>query len=239
MVLNAVDGIALSTPEDIHLSATGIINQVAGDSINLSTQKNLLGQALGKVSLFAAQGGIKAIAAQSKIEIQAQSDALDVLAKKGITISSTDDKIIISSPKEIVITGASSQITLNGSGIFPKTGGKFQVNAGQHIFQGGASASASAQLPASNPMKGALDLLKSYGGQNFFKDTGFKVIDSLGKQVSGKLNANGFAQVNGIAPGPAKVEFETDPSSSWVQGSHFNRDYTWSQEVVGGVMWFR
>ena len=238
MVLNAVDGIALSTPEDIHLSATGIINQVAGDSINLSTQKNLLGQALGKVSLFAAQGGIKAIAAQSKIEIQAQSDALDVLAKKGITISSTDDKIIISSPKEIVITGASSQITLNGSGIFPKTGGKFQVNAGQHIFQGGASASASAQLPASNPMKGALDLLKSYGGQNFFKDTGFKVIDSLGKQVSGKLNANGFAQVNGIAPGPAKVEFETDPSSSWVQGSHFNRDYTWSQEVVGGVTGF-
>ena len=58
--------------------------------------------------------------------------------------------------------------------------------------------------------------------------TGFKVIDSFGKQVSGKLDGNGFAQVTGIAPGPAKVEFETDPRSAWDKASHFNRDYTWS-----------
>ncbi|WP_151812596.1 type VI secretion system Vgr family protein, partial [Acinetobacter bereziniae] len=77
MLLSSVDGIALSTPEDIHLSATGIINHSAGDSINLSTQKNLLGHALGKVSLFAAQGGINFIAAQGKFNIQAQADALD------------------------------------------------------------------------------------------------------------------------------------------------------------------
>ena len=238
MLLSSVDGIALSTPEDIHLSATGIINHTAGDSINLSTQKNLLGQALGKVSLFAVQGGIKAIAAQSKVEIQAQSDALDVFAKLGITISSTEDRIEISSPKEVLITGGSSQIALNGSGIFPKTGGKFEVNAGQHTFKPGASVSKSAQLPPSNPLKGALDLLKSYGGQDFFKQTGFKVIDSFGKQVSGKLDGNGFAQVTGIAPGPAKVEFETDPRSAWDKASHFNRDYTWSEEVVGGATSF-
>ncbi len=100
-----------------------------------------MGQALGKVSLFAAQGGIKAIAAQGKVEIQAQSDALDVFAKLGITISSTEDRIEISSPKEVLITGGSSQIALNRSGIFPKTGGKFEVNAGQHMFKGGAKVS--------------------------------------------------------------------------------------------------
>lgn len=138
----------------------------------------------------------------------------------------------------MLITGGSSQIALNGSGIFPKTGGKFEVNAGQHTFKPGASVSKSAQLPPSNPLKGALDLLKSYGGQDFFKQTGFKVIDSFGKQVSGKLDGNGFAQVTGIAPGPAKVEFETDPRSAWDKASHFNRDYTWSEEVVGGATSF-
>ncbi|RKG54032.1 type VI secretion system tip protein VgrG [Acinetobacter cumulans] len=235
LLLNAVDGIALSTPEDIHLSATGMINQVAADSISLSSQKNIVGQALGKVSLFAAQGGIKAIAAQSKIEIQAQADALDILAKKGIVISSTEDKIEISSPKEIVITGASSQITLNGSGILAKTGGKFEVNAGQHVFKPASSVSTSAQLPASNPMKGALELLKSYGGKDFFSGTGFKVIDALGKQVAGKLDGNGFAQVTGIAPGPAKVEFDKDPRSAWDQASHFKRDYQWAEKVVPGA----
>ena len=137
LLLSSPDGIALSTPEDIHLSADAQINQIAGDSINFSTQKNLIAHAQNKLSLFTAQGGIKAIAAQGKVEIQAQSDALDIFAKLGIKISSTEDRIEISSPKEVVITGASSQLTLNGSGIFPKTGGKFQVNAGQHIFQSG------------------------------------------------------------------------------------------------------
>ncbi|MDC4808454.1 type VI secretion system tip protein VgrG [Acinetobacter baumannii] len=239
LLLSSPDGIALSTSEDIHMSADAQINQIAGDSINISTQKNVIAHAQNRLSLFAAQSGLKAVAAQGKVEIQAQADALDVLSKLGITISSTDDKVIISSPKEVKITGGSSQITLNGSGIFPKTGGKFQVNAGQHLFMGGASANASApELPKAKPMQGALELLRSYGGDNFFKQNSYKVIDSLGKQITGKLDGNGFAQVTGIAPGPAKVVFEKDNTSAWLQSSDFKRNYTWAEPVksVQGLM---
>ncbi|HEO1766867.1 type VI secretion system tip protein VgrG [Acinetobacter baumannii] len=239
LLLSSPDGIALSTSEDIHMSADAQINQIAGDSINISTQKNVIAHAQNRLSLFAAQSGLKAVAAQGKVEIQAQADALDVLSKLGITISSTDDKVIISSPKEVKITGGSSQITLNGSGIFPKTGGKFQVNAGQHLFMGGASANANApELPKAKPMQGALELLRSYGGDNFFKQNSYKVIDSLGKQITGKLDGNGFAQVTGIAPGPAKVVFEKDNTSAWLQSSDFNRKYTWAEPVksVQGLM---
>ncbi|MGQ0770298.1 type VI secretion system Vgr family protein [Acinetobacter baumannii] len=239
LLLSSPDGIALSTSEDIHMSADAQINQIAGDSINISTQKNVIAHAQNRLSLFAAQSGLKAVAAQGKVEIQAQADALDVLSKLGITISSTDDKVIISSPKEVKITGGSSQITLNGSGIFPKTGGKFQVNAGQHLFMGGASANANApELPKAKPMQGALELLRSYGGDNFFKQNSYKVIDSLGKQITGKLDGNGFAQVTGIAPGPAKVVFEKDNTSAWLQSSDFKRNYTWAEPVksVQGLM---
>ncbi|ENO6553570.1 type VI secretion system tip protein VgrG [Acinetobacter baumannii] len=239
LLLSSPDGIALSSSEDIHISADAQINQIAGDSINISTQKNVIAHAQNRLSLFAAQSGLKAVAAQGKVEIQAQADALDVLSKLGITISSTDDKVIISSPKEVKITGGSSQITLNGSGIFPKTGGKFQVNAGQHFFMGGASANASApELPKAKPMQGALELLRSYGGDNFFKQNSYKVIDSLGKQITGKLDGNGFAQVTGIAPGPAKVVFEKDNTSAWLQSSDFKRNYTWAEPVksVQGLM---
>ncbi|MDC5160714.1 type VI secretion system tip protein VgrG [Acinetobacter baumannii] len=239
LLLSSPDGIALSSSEDIHISADAQINQIAGDSINISTQKNVIAHAQNRLSLFAAQSGLKAVAAQGKVEIQAQADALDVLSKLGITISSTDDKVIISSPKEVKITGGSSQITLNGSGIFPKTGGKFQVNAGQHLFMGGASANASApELPKAKPMQGALELLRSYGGDNFFKQNSYKVIDSLGKQITGKLDGNGFAQVTGIAPGPAKVVFEKDNTSAWLQSSDFKRNYTWTEPVksVQGLM---
>ncbi|WP_247790726.1 type VI secretion system tip protein TssI/VgrG [Acinetobacter baumannii] len=239
LLLSSPDGIALSSSEDIHISADAQINQIAGDSINISTQKNVIAHAQNRLSLFAAQSGLKAVAAQGKVEIQAQADALDVLSKLGITISSTDDKVIISSPKEVKITGGSSQITLNGSGIFPKTGGKFQVNAGQHLFMAGASANASApELPKAKPMQGALELLRSYGGDNFFKQNSYKVIDSLGKQITGKLDGNGFAQITGIAPGPAKVVFEKDNTSAWLQSSDFKRNYTWAEPVksVQGLM---
>ncbi|ENX33801.1 hypothetical protein F889_02464 [Acinetobacter colistiniresistens] len=139
LLLSSPAGIGLSSNEDIHLSADGQINQFAGDSINLSTQKNLVAHVSGKASLFAAQGGIKQVAAKGKFEMLAQAEGMDFLAKQGIQIISTEDRIEITSPKEIVITAASSQIKLNGSGIFPITGGKFEVKAGQHLFMGGAS----------------------------------------------------------------------------------------------------
>lgn len=231
LLLSSPDGIALSTPEDIHVSADAQINHFAGDSINFSTQKNFITQAQNKLSLFAAQGGMKAVAAQGKVEVQAQSDALDVLAKMGITISSTSDKVVISSPKEVQITGASSQITLNGSGIFPKTGGKFQVNAGQHIFQGGAGASAQSSLPP--PPKGGqgvLELLHDYAHGDVVKQGGYTVIDSLGKQFKGQLDDKGFVRVSGLSTGAAKVVFEDDKRNPWDEASDFNRPPMWPNE---------
>ncbi|MDC5481976.1 type VI secretion system Vgr family protein [Acinetobacter baumannii] len=231
LLLSSPDGIALSSSEDIHISADAQINQIAGDSINISTQKNVIAHAQNRLSLFAAQSGLKAIAAQGKVEIQAQSDALDVLANKGITISSTEDCIEISSPKEIVITGASSQITLNGSGIFPKTGGKFQVNAGQHVFQGGASASVQSSLPP--PPKrgqGVLELFHEYAHGEFVKQGGYTVTDSLGKQFKGQLDDKGFVRVSGLATGSAKIVFEEDKRNPWDEASDFKRPPMWPSD---------
>ncbi|MDN8286229.1 type VI secretion system Vgr family protein [Acinetobacter baumannii] len=231
LLLSSPDGIALSSSEDIHISADAQINQIAGDSINISTQKNVIAHAQNRLSLFAAQSGLKAVAAQGKVEIHAQSDALDVLANKGITISSTEDCIEISSPKEIVITGASSQITLNGSGIFPKTGGKFQVNAGQHVFQGGASASVKSSLPP--PPKrgqGVLELFHEYAHGEFVKQGGYTVTDSLGKQFKGQLDDKGFVRVSGLATGSAKIVFEEDKRNPWDEASDFKRPPMWPSD---------
>ncbi|MCU4337176.1 type VI secretion system Vgr family protein [Acinetobacter dispersus] len=139
LLLSSPDGIGLISHEDIHLSADGQINQIASDSINLSTQKNLIAHVQNRISLFAAQNGIKQVAAKGKFEIHAQSDGMDLLSKQGIQIVSTEDRIEIISAKEIVIRGKDSQLKLNGSGIFPTTGGKFEVKAGQNVFEAGAN----------------------------------------------------------------------------------------------------
>lgn len=211
LLLNSPDGIALTTPEDIHLSADAQINQVAGDSINISTQKNLIAQAQNKVSLFAAMNGINFIAAQGKFNIQAQSNALDIFAKLGISISSTEDKIVISSPKEVSIIGGSSKLDLNNSGIFPTTGGKFEVKAGQHIFQSGASVSPN--LPA----------LPAFQGKNWialehldvdnkpFADLGYKIFFENNQIIEGKLDEQGKAHHDNVPEKAIKVEYEQPP----------------------------
>lgn len=74
MVLTAPNSIALASNEDIHLSADGQLSQTAGDSISLSTQKNLIAHAQNKISLFAAQEGARLYAAKGKLEVQAQGE---------------------------------------------------------------------------------------------------------------------------------------------------------------------
>lgn len=136
LLLNSPNSIALSTAEEIHLSADGQINQYAGDSINVSTQKSFLVHVSQKISAFAAQLGMKLVAGKGKIEVQAQSDGIDVLARKGIQIISTEDTIIIQAKKKVVLRGESSELEI-GSDILGKTGGLFEVKAGQHVFKGG------------------------------------------------------------------------------------------------------
>ena len=191
LLLNSPAGIGLSSNEDIHLSADGQINQFAGDSINLSTQKNLITHAQNRISLFAAQNGIKQVAAKGKFEVHAQGDGMDLLAKQGIQIISTEDRIEITSPKEIVITAGGSQIKLNGSGIFPTTGGKFEVKAGQHLFMGGANVSA------------FLPMMPKLGGYNIAFDardketneilafTDYVLVSDSGQMHYGKTDASG------------------------------------------------
>ncbi len=139
MVLAAPNSIAISSNEDVHMSAAGQISHTAGDSLNFSTQKSFIGHASQKISLFAAQAGLRAFAGKGKVEIQAQGDGLDLIARKGIQIISTEDTVYISSPTEINLTAGGSQIKINGSGVFPTTGAKFEAKAGQHIFTSPAS----------------------------------------------------------------------------------------------------
>ena len=152
MLLASPNGIALTTPEDIVLQATQDIAESAQGSINLSAQKNIIAHAQDKVSLFAAQKGLKAFAAKGKVELQAQDDAIEAIARKVIKLISTEDKIEITSPKEIVLTAGGSQLKINGDGIFTTTGGKFESKAGQHSFVGGATVNAEfPELPSSGP----------------------------------------------------------------------------------------
>ncbi|MDA0695854.1 MAG: type VI secretion system Vgr family protein [Proteobacteria bacterium] len=218
LLLNSPAGIGLSTNEDIHLSADRQINHIAGDSINLSTQKNLVAHIQNRISFFAAQNGIKQVAAKGKFEVQAQSDGMDLLAKQGIQIISTEDRIEISSPKEIVITADGSQIKLNGSGIFPTTGGKFEVKAGQHLFMGGANVNLSVPALPRFEKKNWIALEHVDVDQTPFANLGYKIFFENNQVIEGRLDEVGKAHHENVPDKALRVEYEekkSEPDKPW------------------------
>ncbi|NUG52589.1 DUF2345 domain-containing protein, partial [Acinetobacter lactucae] len=203
MLLASPNSIALSSNEDIHLSADGQLNQTAGDSINLSTQKNLIAHAQNKISLFAAQEGARLYAGKGKVEIQAQGDGVDLIARKAVQIISTEDKIEATAAKEIVLTAGGSQVKITGSGIFMTTSGKFEVKAGQHLFMGGGSVNSSLPyLPEQGKQKYGLwfDVMDKQGNK-LKPGTEYIIFDENDKEIErGKLDRTGLVKLETEEP---------------------------------------
>ncbi|EXS30591.1 rhs element Vgr family protein [Acinetobacter sp. 742879] len=208
MLLASPKSIAVSSNEDIHLSANGQLTQSAGDSINISTQKNIVSHASQKISLFAAQEGARIFAGQGKVEIQAQGDGLDVIARKGVQITSTEDTVYITSPTEINLTANGSQVKLNGSGIFPVTGGKLEVKAGQHLFMGGAKVATQSPELAMLPDYHLTYIAKDLDG-NPLKNKKYLMILQNGEMVSGVTDDQGKTQKI-TTKGPQKIQISLE-----------------------------
>ncbi|MGN0936471.1 type VI secretion system Vgr family protein [Acinetobacter amyesii] len=214
MVLATPNSIALSSNEDIHVSANGQISQTAGDSMNISTQKSLIGHAGKKISLFAAQEGLRAFAGKGKVEIQAQGDGLDLIARKGIQIISTEDTVYITSPKEINLTAGGSQIKLNGSGVFPTTSGKFEAKAGQHKFVEGEKVEVPPIKLNTSPCYLTYQVTDSDGKP--LKNKNYLIFMSDGSLKKGKTNSNGeTVKIETAGPDKVQVYIEDEDHSGY------------------------
>ncbi|WP_180178933.1 type VI secretion system Vgr family protein [Acinetobacter sp. YH12041] len=198
MILTAPKSIALSTQQDIHLSAEGQISHQSADSINLSSQKNIIGHASSKVSLFAAQQGLRAYAAKGKVELQAQNDGMDIIARKGIKTISTEDQIEITAAKEIVLTAGGSQVEISSAGILPMTGGQFEMKAGQHQFLSGEKVMHDIPyLPASHNSSYILEFDVRHKINNKLLESSpiFSLIDSKGNVRTGEVPKDGIIRI--------------------------------------------
>ena len=196
MLLASPNSVALTTNEDLHLSADRQIYETAGDSIQLSTQKNLVAHAQSKISLFAAQEGARLFAGKGKVEIQAQGDGADLIARKGIQIISTEDKIEIKADKKIILIADGSQVEISSAGVLPTTAGKFESKAGQHKFLGGGKViSSSISLPKIGE-KNAYDLkmlVKDNDG-NIKTNMKYYFFLANGSKVEGITDDNGYTK---------------------------------------------
>ncbi|WP_288390821.1 DUF2345 domain-containing protein, partial [uncultured Acinetobacter sp.] len=210
MILSAPSSIAMSSNQDIHLSADGQLSQHAGDSLNISTQKSLIAHASDKISLFAAQQGARLYTGKGKIELQAQGDGADLIARKDIQIISTEDVINISAPKRILITAETSQVEINEQGIILRTGGKAEFKAGQHVFVGGEKVLIQKiTLPNSPPLDKNIGKFFLYKGDGSpFIEHEYKILDKAGNVLKQGIT-NQFGETDYVqTEQPEKITYD-------------------------------
>lgn len=212
MLLTAPNSIGLSSHEHIHFAADGHISHMASDSINLSSQNNLVAHAQNKISLFAAAQGLNLYAAKGDIRLQAQNAAAEFTARQQLSLTSTEDRIEISANKKIVLTAAGASLEISAAGIEIRTPALFQAKAGQHLFLAGEKVAMEYPALPAFKQNNWIDLAYFDPDQQPYADLGYKIFFENHQTISGKLDAQGRAHHENVPEKAIKVEYESSQS---------------------------
>jgi len=206
MVLAAPGGIGSFTPASHIASAGATTSLAAGQDVHHLAQANHASAAKDGLILFSygkasnpnkpnQETGIALHAASGSVNTQSQSAATKLTADKDVTVASTTAMVKIAAPKKVLLTAAGAAITIQGGSITLNGPGKVELKAGQKVFSGGGSASASLALPSSTlvmPEKfsARLDVHDVFLQQPFGSVRYAAKLDD-GRFVAGKLDSHG------------------------------------------------
>lgn len=205
--------VGVTSTKSTHLHAGESVNLSSGHDANVAVGKSLLASVAEKISLFAANAGVKLFAAKGKIEVQAQSDDLDIIAEKMLRLLSTTSRIEIHAKDEVMISAGGSSIKINASGITETTPGKWTAQASMHLMPGpGISNYVMPHLQKTELQKTDFEFrhLTDWGAP--LAGAAFKATLSDGSTRKGMLDALGVARITGVPTGAmAKVEYDYRP----------------------------
>jgi type VI secretion system secreted protein VgrG len=191
-VIYAGQQLLWTTQGDLHFTAAYTVSAVAANA----------------ASLFTHAGGIQAIAGNGPVSLQAHTNQLEILADKEICVISVNDCIEIKAKDKIVLQAGQSAVTLEGGDITFACPGKFTVNGGQHLFDGGARNSANTlNLPGE-----LSENAKNWISLNYIDPelaeaiphVDYEIHFKSGTVLSGALDQNGKARHENVLNEPIK-----------------------------------
>lgn len=148
ILISTPTGIAVTSPKSHSYNAGESITMIANQQIDLNSMGQLTANSVSGISLYAQQGGLKALANQGEVQIQAQNDALQLAALKDMSITSSQGSITIAAQNEITLgnkSGGYIKIKSDGS---IEIGSPAIVEVKSQIFNTLGAATLNLPLPA-------------------------------------------------------------------------------------------
>ncbi|EFF9449130.1 type VI secretion system Vgr family protein [Escherichia coli] len=111
VLFSAPEGMALTSGEDMQMSAARNVAVNAGGDISTGTMGNLTALAGEKLGLFARTGQLSVKSGEGPVEVQVQNGSMRLFAEKKLTLSSASD-ISFAGKKRITLIGGGSYLRL-------------------------------------------------------------------------------------------------------------------------------
>jgi len=203
-------GIALSTQQTAHIAADEQLNIVSGQSAHIATGKSLIASVAERISLFAQHAGMKLFAAKGKVEIRAHADNVELTAQKTVKLLSATEKIEMAAKQDILLTSGGAYIRISGGNIEIHAPGKIDIKGSQHSFNGPTQGNYDMPVLPKGDLHNRLELNLADDSLKPIPNAPYKVMFENGGVMSGKLDANGYAVLHDVPPGPVKAFFGED-----------------------------
>ncbi|HAP0125542.1 TPA: DUF2345 domain-containing protein, partial [Escherichia coli] len=138
LVFSAPEGMALTSGEDMQMSAARNVAVNAGGDISTGTMGNLTALAGEKLGLFARTGQLSLKSGEGAVDVQAQNGSMRLFAEKKLTISSESD-ISFTGKKRITLIGGGSYLRLEAGKVEYGTTAKYLRKVKRTMAAGAAS----------------------------------------------------------------------------------------------------
>ena len=138
VLFSAPEGMALTSGEDMQMSAARNVAVNAGGDISTGTMGNLTALAGEKLGLFARTGQLSLKSGEGAVDVQAQNGSMRLFAEKKLTLSSASD-ISLAGKKRITLIGGGSYLRLEAGKVEYGTTAKYLRKVKRTMAAGAAS----------------------------------------------------------------------------------------------------
>jgi type VI secretion system VgrG family protein len=220
--VDSPSGIVAATPVNSVLSAGAASSIAAGQDINFAAQANLLHAAGTGISLFTygkanakekpnQETGLHLHAASGKFSSQSQDGTTLLTADKTVTVASTTADVNIAAKQHVLLTTQGAAIRIEGGNIMLNAPGKVEFKASTKELSGPGNSDATLPaLPKAEQAENFLELNYRWDDMQPMVGAPYKVTFADGTSREGKLDAKGFARLEGIPNSMATVVYGED-----------------------------
>jgi type VI secretion system secreted protein VgrG len=206
LTLASASGLETTARESIHLHSGEHTAITAERDLSHSVGRSWHAAVQEKLTIFIHRLGAKIIAAMGKIRVEAQGDELELMGLKTVTLQSNEDWVRITGKQGVLINGGGSYLKVWDGGI------EYGTKEGWIVYSRKQGTAGPKSLPvvATGRKAGVRDWIEltyHYDDLEPIAHAKYTVTFADGSVREGILDEQGFAHLDDVPEGPAKIEY--------------------------------